>query len=347
MKIVADKNLKTLNDPAGNRVQRQVGATTRKYIVDTIGDLPVILLELDGSGNVQNKYIYANSQILARHDTSAIYFYLHDRLGSVRQVINASGDVENYYTYQPFGELFSDESQESVLSPFKYTGQYFDSEFGQYYLWARQYEPYLGIFTANDPVDGKFEEPLSLDKYLYCQNEPINRIDPSGLWWEITHREFGDYGFRRDENGNHSSFDYGKLDKDYSPFNPVYTRMHFRSREDVYPNILMAAASGNAEMFGYMMHEWQDSYVHYDNWYRWWSGGHAIHSSLWDPDDPHDSVNIENRAYERCDYTTTELEKVWFKYNIKLWMDTPTAELPTENPWYSVFIGASSPLIDY
>ncbi len=31
---------------------------------------------------------------------------LHDRLGSVRQVIDSSGDVENRYTYDPLGELF-------------------------------------------------------------------------------------------------------------------------------------------------------------------------------------------------------------------------------------------------
>jgi hypothetical protein len=37
-------------------------------------------------------------------------------------------------------------------------------------------------FTAFDPVRGKFEEPMTLHKYLYCGNRPINGIDPLGLW---------------------------------------------------------------------------------------------------------------------------------------------------------------------
>jgi hypothetical protein len=35
-------------------------------------------------------------------------------------------------------------------------------------------------FTGRDPVDGDYEEPLSLHKYLYCENDPIDWIDPSG-----------------------------------------------------------------------------------------------------------------------------------------------------------------------
>jgi hypothetical protein len=35
-------------------------------------------------------------------------------------------------------------------------------------------------FTSRDPVRGKFTEPMSLHKYLYCWNEPINRVDLNG-----------------------------------------------------------------------------------------------------------------------------------------------------------------------
>jgi len=59
----------------------------RYHGLDVVGDLPVILVVLDDSQNVLKKYIYGNSQILAQHDTDdLLYFYLHDRLGSVRQI---------------------------------------------------------------------------------------------------------------------------------------------------------------------------------------------------------------------------------------------------------------------
>jgi len=75
---------------------------------------------------IQKSYIYANGQILTQHNgphTAAMYFYLHDRLGSVRQVINNQGQVRNYYTYPPFGEVFAAENTENVSNPFKFTGQ--------------------------------------------------------------------------------------------------------------------------------------------------------------------------------------------------------------------------------
>jgi RHS repeat-associated protein len=129
-------------------------------------------------------YIYANSQIIAQHtgDHEADrYFYLHDRLGSVRQVIDTSGDVVHLYTYEPFGEVLeSDSAQGAPSNAFMFTGQYFDSEIDQYYLRARQYDPHIARFTARDPVFGEFEEPLTLHVYLYCLNDPMNGVDPRG-----------------------------------------------------------------------------------------------------------------------------------------------------------------------
>ena len=72
------------------------------------------------------------------------------------------------------------DSEETITNPFKFTGQYFDSEINEYYLRARQYDPHISRFTSRDPVKGKAFEPLTLHKYLYCNNDPINRTDPSG-----------------------------------------------------------------------------------------------------------------------------------------------------------------------
>lgn len=37
-------------------------------------------------------------------------------------------------------------------------------------------------FTGRDPINGNNQEPLTLHKYLYCLNDPINRIDPLGTF---------------------------------------------------------------------------------------------------------------------------------------------------------------------
>ncbi|MBN2137809.1 MAG: hypothetical protein JW720_08380, partial [Sedimentisphaerales bacterium] len=93
----------------------------RKYIVDITGNLPTILLEIEpaedpADSSLKKTYIYADRQIIAQHDggrTAAKYFYLHDRLGSVRLVIDDDGDVQNTYTYEPFGEMLATEVTET------------------------------------------------------------------------------------------------------------------------------------------------------------------------------------------------------------------------------------------
>ncbi len=140
-------------DPFGNRVLKDSSVSDkRKYIVDISGNLPTILLEIDPSDDtVKKTYVYANAQILAQHlgkYNAPRYFYLHDRLGSIRMVIDTTADVNNHYTYDPFGKMIATESTETTESPFKFTGQYYDSEIAQYYLRARMYDPQLFRFTA-------------------------------------------------------------------------------------------------------------------------------------------------------------------------------------------------------
>ena len=180
----------------GNRIYKQIdngtSVTEKKYIVDVVGKLPTILLEIQpgvddlfgtADDSIGKTYMYANSQIIAQHNGSHeadLYFYLHDRLGSVREIIDTSADVQQLYTYDPFGDLI--ESDGSFDNPFMFTGQWYDDEIDQYYLRARMYDPVIMRFTGRDPVNGEFTEPMILHKYLYCLNNPINGIDPQGLW---------------------------------------------------------------------------------------------------------------------------------------------------------------------
>jgi RHS repeat-associated protein len=170
-------------DPSGNRVRKQsVVAGDRKYIVDIVGDLPTTLMEMTDN-TILKTYVYANGQVLCQHDgdfSAARYFNIHDRTGSIRQIINTSGSVVRYYTYEPFGEVLEEDG--TLTNYMMFTGRYFDTEIDQYYLRARQYDPHISRFTARDPVFGKFEEPLTLHRYLYCGNNLINYTDINGEW---------------------------------------------------------------------------------------------------------------------------------------------------------------------
>ena len=165
--------------------------TNQRFIVDIAGRLPTILCVIDGDdGSLERSYIYSGAQPIAFYEGSnddPNYFYLHDRLGSVRQVLDTSGNVVNTYTYTPFGRDPNSQFAETVDNPFQFTGQWYDSEIDQYYLRARQYEPQLMRSTSIDPVFGRPDRSLTLHKYLYCTNDPINLTDPSG--------EFAVFGF--------------------------------------------------------------------------------------------------------------------------------------------------------
>ncbi|MBQ8541313.1 MAG: hypothetical protein IJ435_07555 [Clostridia bacterium] len=81
--------------------------------------------------------------------------------------------VQNYY-YSPFGEIWQGE-RSTDTNPFRYAGEYLDNETGDIYLRARYYDPSIGRFISVDPIkDGT-------NWYVYCSNNPIAFVDPSGL----------------------------------------------------------------------------------------------------------------------------------------------------------------------
>jgi RHS repeat-associated protein len=97
------------------------------------------------------------------------------------------------FTFNPFGETI--EENGSFYTPWQFTGQYLDQETGQYYLRARQYSPYISRFTGRDLIIGNFDDPMTLHKYLYCQNDPINNFDLNGRWAAPVHNKLIDEAF--------------------------------------------------------------------------------------------------------------------------------------------------------
>ncbi|MDY4977215.1 MAG: RHS repeat-associated core domain-containing protein, partial [Clostridia bacterium] len=83
------------------------------------------------------------------------------------------------YTYDAFGVEQNIDSNDT--NPFRYCGEYYDSEIEQIYLRVRYYDPALGRFTQQDPArDGE-------NWYVYCKNNPVNLVDVTGKWGEDVH----------------------------------------------------------------------------------------------------------------------------------------------------------------
>ncbi len=96
---------------------------------------------------------------------------------------DADGAITKSYTYDAFGvEKNIDDADANV---FRYCGEYYDAETGTVYLRARYYDPTIGRFISRDSYAGDNTDPLSLNLYTYCQNNPILGTDPTGHWVNI------------------------------------------------------------------------------------------------------------------------------------------------------------------
>jgi len=127
-------------------------------------------------GDTEAVYFYG-LDIIAQNQSTRLY-YVHDGLGSVRQLFDSAGEILTNYAYDPFGvPLVGGE----VYNPYQFTGEAWDAEVELLYLRARYYQPEVGRFITKDPWRGDTWEPGTLNRYAYVGNGPVNATDPTGL----------------------------------------------------------------------------------------------------------------------------------------------------------------------
>ncbi len=180
-------------DADGNRVQTKVTppggtASTTNYLVDTTGNLSQVVAESDGTGALTAVYVRAYDEMLAvLRPTSATTWatrYVHsDGLGSVRVLTDETGNVTDTRGYEAFGVRNATTGNDALA--FGFAGEPFDSVAKLAYHRARWMDPRVGRFLGMDPLTGRLGNPLSLHKYLYVADEPIDATDASGLEFSL------------------------------------------------------------------------------------------------------------------------------------------------------------------
>lgn len=130
--------------------------------------------------------------IIAQNTDGTVEYLLYDGHGSTRQLAEYDGSVTivDTYSYDGYGVLLQNDSVASSnpgkvgaqVTNLLYAGEHFDTDAQQYYLRARWYNPLSGLFNRIDPYSGNNQDPQSLHKYLYVHNNPVNSVDPSGMY---------------------------------------------------------------------------------------------------------------------------------------------------------------------
>ena len=106
------------------------------------------------------------------------YVFVRDHLGSVRLVCNGNtGEVVQSLEYLPSGVIFR--SRNFDRQPYRFTGKELLSAHGLdwYDSGARMQEFHIPRFTTMDPLCEKY---YSISPYAYCNNNPVNYVDPDG-----------------------------------------------------------------------------------------------------------------------------------------------------------------------
>jgi RHS repeat-associated protein len=154
----------------GLRINKTVDGTTEAFSWDTSGQVPTMLT--DGATD----YIYGpDGAPLEQINGSAVLYFHHDQLGSTRLLTTATAGTAATYDYDAYGR--TTKTTGTASNPLRYAGQYTDAETGFVYLRARYYDPYTGGFLIVDPA-----AMLTRAPYDYANNDPINEVDPSGLF---------------------------------------------------------------------------------------------------------------------------------------------------------------------
>jgi RHS repeat-associated protein len=164
-------------DGLGNRMAQTVDGVETRYALDVAGGLPEVIVATVGGAST--RYVQVQGQILAEYEAGAWGYVLPDALGSVRQVVDAAGQVSLAQSYDPFGVPF--ETFGSGKSDFGYTGEWYESYTQLLYLRARWYIPGTGTFLSKDLADGNEQQPITLHQYGYARNNPVSYSDPTGF----------------------------------------------------------------------------------------------------------------------------------------------------------------------
>jgi len=169
-------DIQYLHDAFGRLVHTFDDQGVKQYQYDDTSRL----VEFYSSGFQLARYEYGDRLIKLTHQTEGQRFYSFDALGSPTALTDELGTVRAKYHLDAWGIYRKPDELDASQNRFGFTGYTYTPQLNLYYANARFYDPEVGRFTSQDSYLGKIDDPPSLHRYLYANDNPTRYTDPSG-----------------------------------------------------------------------------------------------------------------------------------------------------------------------
>ncbi|WP_294242138.1 RHS repeat-associated core domain-containing protein [Pseudobutyrivibrio sp.] len=161
-------------DDDGSRKSKTFNGTTTYYITDSSSGYSQVLKSITGG---ETTYYVRGFDLISSSDGTDTNYYLTDVAGSIRCLTDESGNVTDAYVFDSFGNVT--EFTGTTDNNYGFQGEEQD-ETGLVYLRARYMDPETGRFLSMDSYGGNLSNPISQNRYLFANSNPVKYKDPSG-----------------------------------------------------------------------------------------------------------------------------------------------------------------------
>lgn len=179
-----------------NRITNFANASgaSSTFTYDGVGHLVRVVDQMNGITTADHSYVWCGSKRCLAHDNTqngspistqyfgqgviaggVSYYYVRDRLGSVRELITSGGAVAVQYDYDVYGNPVT--LSGSATSDIGYAGYFYHANSGLDFTLYRAYDPAHGRWLSRDPAG----EVGGINLYAYANENPLLYTDPSGL----------------------------------------------------------------------------------------------------------------------------------------------------------------------
>jgi RHS repeat-associated protein len=164
------------------------------FTYDGLGHLVRIVDQTNGTVTADHSYFWCGAVRCLAHDNTqsgspvstqyfsqgmiaagVSYYYERDKLGSVRELVTASGGVAVQYDYDPYGNPTT--LSGSGTSDVGYAGYFHHAASGLDFTMYRAYDPSHARWSNRDPAG----EVGGINRYAYARGNPLRWSDPLGL----------------------------------------------------------------------------------------------------------------------------------------------------------------------